>query len=340
MAAWILIFSILLRSSISLALEGTTARAQCNQWLRNPITNAVATQTAANSIHFEVDQVQIRWDHDQVVSTPLRAEVTQSYFPYNPFLGEQMTVNGSTYTITDIGPRQKRADVTFINKAFEEAQTPYRNWQNIDLIFTGNKKQAEETLDRLRNGIFNKVERDLLIVNLVGDQIGMNSDTLVVLKGVHSDLAHISTDEFTEKALLTATLTRLDSISFVLPSSVMEMQSTLYENRLPKVSKNGKNSRIGVISHYAKFGAVAPQVHAMMIMRIFELAKDPLAPIDVLLVTANSRTKKLFSKYRFREISYLNTGKDGEGEYLMYLETKADDFQKTYRELIERTERF
>jgi len=294
-----------------------------------------------------------------------RVELAKTYYPYKAFLGEQWRLGDKNFRFVNVGSHQVSEDAHFLEFAFKSAHKidPYKS---VEIIMTGNRAKAISILDGFQKAteskIFNVYKKrkkgyisgqELHNLALFDDRLATDYDILAVLRDPKKDILALSREEYKKQLLMTVRLARYTTHNPHFPPAVNQMQDhateihpykflpSIYRLEKPIEAKSvlhalekQKGKRIAEITRFVKFTSEPqPQLMAAMLEKLFNITKDPKDPIDILLISVDSVTRRLFRRYRFKSLGQIKTSQNVESEYLMALDTHSDDFKKTYKEL-------
>jgi len=278
--------------------------------------------------------------------------------------------DGSTsqYQVTDVGFNLLRQDEPRLRAAFDKAVTQKEGGE-----WNGKPFQIEYHPDYFRAARFLTMLHQwasLLVTDVYSNRKGYlspsdlyslrngdlhpeSSDNYFVLqKKTDTPMVKQSFQQFLDNTLAIMRLVRGTQSTMMIPDKYDERKSNPYE--LPVVKRyigsevghrlkealydvSGVSRKsLGEISRYVRTSDFPEPLMDSLIKNVFEAAIQPEGKIDLLFISVDRATKKLFSRYRFQELMPLTdpskASKDST-EFLLYIDTSSPEFHQTLYEL-------
>lgn len=286
--------------------------------------------------------------------------ISATVFPYPDFEGQIVQSGGRDFRVLDVGLRTLERDRPSLDDAYSSFQPETGPLRSVRIVPEGARRQAIEKITAFRDAAHRRVLavyqsekshylqpedfRSLDRVRL-SEQ---NSHVFVVLGNGGRAPDSLSPTDFEGSLLLTIQLSYLGSHHPAIPSRVQAHQfpeSTLphvYRIRNPEIRAAAEarlgelaaRARVAEITRYARFGEVPGNVHARMLLSLFERASDPISGVDVLLINVDAATREQFARYRFSLVGALETDPlSPVPEFLMSLDVHSQAFRDTVADL-------
>ncbi len=296
----------------------------------------------------------------------------KSNFPHSEFLGEKWTwvdpidpeKKPHHYRFVNFGTAQMRKDWFQLEKVVDEGvrmhpgqplivtfppeyifgHTLFRSWQKQS------SQQVTDTYEK-RKGYLS--DENLHSLRLDDTWTPKNDDFLVLLKDPGISPLEMTAEQFEQNALVTVRLARMDQSSWLYPrrwsggTDYLPMTQRLYDTSTTDKLDMGHfiqskfnnlnniaGKKVAEISRFVRFQDLPAPLMNNFLKNLFELAISPTHPIDLLMISVDSTTRKLFgSRYRFKDLTPLTDKDQSTQEYIMYLDTSSEDFAKTLTDL-------
>jgi hypothetical protein len=265
------------------------------------------------------------------------------------------------YRITDVGYDLLRKDDPLLTAAFDQAFATREFGKPFQIQFHEDYHKVRGFLGQFhqwaslavteiyasRKGYLSPSD---LYALREGDLSPESVDNYFVLQSANSrPIVHQSHQEFLDSTLAIIRLVKARRSSLMVPEKYDDRILNPYElpvvkryldspigNRLKDhlwdLGGRGKKT-VGEISRFVKRADFPEPLMDSLIKNVFEAAIKPDAKVDILLISVDRKTRRLFSKYRFQDLMALTDPSIETPEYLMYLDTSSPEFHQTLAEL-------
>ncbi|MCM2280132.1 MAG: hypothetical protein NDJ89_18835 [Oligoflexia bacterium] len=287
--------------------------------------------------------------------------VSRTHFPYPEFLGEDWNLNGQRFRLMNIGTHPTLADSEILEDAFLKTQSATSEFQSAELTMSAERGNALKILGGFRNATEVKVidvyrERKgkylpfeaLRKLSFIDQGFAKDFDLLVLLRDTGKDPLKMSKQEFEDSLAATIRLARFGATDPLLPPSINRLLEALakeipfeglpHSYRLNEgfkksadvltAFKDQSGKRVAEITRFVRFQEFSSEIMQGFIKTLFDVAAGPKEPIDFLLISVDSHTRKLFRRYGFEDFATITTGQEVEQEYLMILDTRSERFKE------------
>ncbi len=316
----------------------------------------------------QTQYVLYREKRDKNLPTAALPEI-KTDFPYPEFLGETWSWTDDSqqehhYRFANVGFRQMKRDWPLIEAAvssgLESSPASHLvmklNQKMVlgrSILSTWRKWNSQKVTDVYKKRKNYLALDDLYHLRDTDKKHYQNDEYLVLMKDQGLSPIEMTSQQYEENLMAVVRLVRMEQSDPYFPSGVFGSWKGNFHlpvterNEASKVGQmlgdalNGlvlAGKRVAEISRFVRFQDFPEPIMDSFLKNLFQLSIRPQDPIDILIISVDAKTRRLFSsRYGFKDLIPLNDGDRSTAEYVMYLDTKSEEFNKTLSELRDRS---
>lgn len=289
--------------------------------------------------------------------------VSKTNFPYPEYIGERLVNEGRVYQLTNIGSRPQFADQPFFEAAYQDYLS-HKNEGGFQMLTpeaVGAKARADKWLSSLREAVGQKIydtykkrkkyltDKDLLTLKM-SDISAQTRDTdyFVLLNGKNLN-TDMTVQEFQKRAVMSLQIVYSQYQMPMFPDILMknfnkktapiphqqrakDLEYPATQKLNPTVAAFVAGRTFVELTRFGKYEEVNNPVASRFILNALKRIQSIISD-GVILISVDSKTKRLFSRYNFKVISEHVTDNSIEPEYIMALEVGSGAFQDIIQKL-------